>query len=137
MRGGTGGGETGQRSGDCGVAQTTQCPADGISHLGAGTRIQGARMKAADGVAEQAKSGGPPRHPSVASSEFQRQWRGSLERKCAPGELVGESRLERMQEQALRFVRLREFPVQREVAVGLVADDRQLALGALHAELVT
>ena len=41
-----------------------------------------------------------------------------------------------MQEKPLRLVRLGELPVQREVPVSLVTDDRQVALGALHAQLV-
>ena len=40
-----------------------------------------------------------------------------------------------MQEQPLGLVHLGEFAVQGEVAIGLVADDGQLAFGALHPQL--
>src|SRR5882757_1546129 len=73
-----------------------------------------------------------PRRLSKELLELGRQRRLRGERKRFPLPLVSEARLQRMEKQPLGAGELRELPIARKISVGLIANDRNAPLGALH-----
>ena len=75
-------------------------------------------------------------HPSILRLKLGRQRGVRFELVGFPAELVAKMRLQGMQKKPLRPEGFGESTIQSEIAVRLVADDRHVALGALHAQLM-